>query len=83
MAQTLRWALLGNAVSVDVGRWLGERLGAPFRYKYMLGPKDRKLMPVAATVPCERYNRSSPCATSEALCALLLQLFAQGHWSLL
>ena len=52
--QTLRWALLGNAVSVDVARWLGQRLAAPFRYKYMLGPKDRKLKPAAGSTLCER-----------------------------
>jgi site-specific DNA-cytosine methylase len=29
-----RWQLLGNAVTVDVGRWLGERLMNPYSYKY-------------------------------------------------
>ena len=29
-----RWQLLGNAVTVDVGRWLGERLMNPYTYKY-------------------------------------------------
>lgn len=49
----MRWALLGNAVSVHVARWLGERLGDPFRHKYMLGPKDRKLKPAAMNMPGE------------------------------
>ena len=29
-----RWQLLGNAVTVDVARWLGERLMHPYAYKY-------------------------------------------------
>ena len=29
-----RWQLLGNAVTVDVARWLGERLMNPYSYKY-------------------------------------------------
>lgn len=29
-----RWQLLGNAVTVQVARWLGERLMNPYAYKY-------------------------------------------------
>ena len=29
-----RWQLLGNAVTVDVARWLGERLMNPYAYKF-------------------------------------------------
>ena len=31
----LRWGLVGNAVCVPVARWLGERLRAPYSYKYV------------------------------------------------
>ncbi len=33
----------GNAVTVHVARWLGERLMRPYARKYVLGAKDRKL----------------------------------------
>lgn len=33
----------GNAVTVPVARWLGERLMHPYARKYVLGAKDRKL----------------------------------------
>ncbi|KAK9917248.1 hypothetical protein WJX75_002338 [Coccomyxa subellipsoidea] len=39
-----RWALLGNAVSVPVAGWIGERLADPHRHKYMIGSKDRKFI---------------------------------------
>lgn len=29
-----RWELLGNAVTVPVARWIGERLAQPYKYKY-------------------------------------------------
>lgn len=61
MAQTVRWALLGNAVSVHVARWLGERFCAPFTHKYLVGPCDRKLKPAAASVPGE-------CTVPEVFC---------------
>ena len=37
-----RWQLLGNAVTVHIGRWLGERLNNPyaFKYKYTRGTFD-------------------------------------------
>ncbi|KAL0049698.1 hypothetical protein WJX82_007869 [Trebouxia sp. C0006] len=38
-----RWALIGNAVTVPVAKWLGERLMQPYRYKYVLGANDRKM----------------------------------------
>ena len=44
-AQSQRWALLGNAVSVPVARWLGERLAAPHSDKYWRGPRERKMKP--------------------------------------
>lgn len=31
-----RWQLLGNAVTVHVARWLGERLMHPYAHKYRL-----------------------------------------------
>ncbi len=37
---SLRWSLVGNAVSVPVARWLGERLAGPGRYAY---DRDRPL----------------------------------------
>ncbi|BDA42016.1 probable BsuMI modification methylase subunit YdiP at N-terminal half [Coccomyxa sp. Obi] len=46
-----RWALLGNAVSVPVAAWLGERLAEPHRSKYYPGPKDRNLIISAAAAP--------------------------------
>lgn len=30
---SLRWKLVGNAVTVDVARWIGDRLVTPFRYE--------------------------------------------------
>lgn len=30
---SLRWSLVGNAVSVPVAKWLGERLSAPMQYR--------------------------------------------------
>ncbi|KAF6259619.1 S-adenosyl-L-methionine-dependent methyltransferase [Scenedesmus sp. NREL 46B-D3] len=39
-----RFALLGNAVTVQVARWLGERLADPYRYKYMATDNDMPLM---------------------------------------
>lgn len=39
-----RWDLLGNAVTVPVGRWLGERLASPYAYKYHgVGVGDRRM----------------------------------------
>lgn len=39
-----RWDLLGNAVTVPVGRWLGERLASPYAYKYHgVGVSDRRI----------------------------------------
>ena len=47
--QAKRWQLVGNAVSVPVARWLGERLAQPHRLKYILGAKDRCMDPGAGT----------------------------------
>lgn len=41
--QSRRFKLIGNAVSVPVARWLGERLREPHRHKYVTGPRDFKL----------------------------------------
>ncbi|KAK9835784.1 hypothetical protein WJX74_007899 [Apatococcus lobatus] len=38
-----RWALIGNAVTVPVAKWLGERLMDPCSRKYYVGQKDCKL----------------------------------------
>lgn len=43
--QAARWGLVGNAVSVPVAKWLGERLAEPHRFKYYLGAKDRRMAP--------------------------------------
>ncbi|CAL8466241.1 g5777 [Coccomyxa elongata] len=40
--ESYRWSLLGNAVSVPVAAWLGERLANPHTHKYVLGPRDRR-----------------------------------------
>ncbi|BDA51428.1 probable BsuMI modification methylase subunit YdiP at N-terminal half [Coccomyxa sp. Obi] len=40
--ESYRWSLLGNAVSVPVAAWLGERLASPHTHKYVLGPRDRR-----------------------------------------
>ena len=42
--QGKRCKLIGNAVSVPVARWLGERLREPYRYKYITGPRDVKMV---------------------------------------
>lgn len=55
--QAERWALVGNAVSVPVARWLGARLAQPHRHKYFLGAKDRRM-------PLETCAAHSPLATT-------------------
>ncbi|PSC75340.1 methylase [Micractinium conductrix] len=43
-AASKRWDLLGNAVTVPVARWLGERLANPYQYKYHgVSTQDRPL----------------------------------------
>ncbi|KAI3428766.1 hypothetical protein D9Q98_007587 [Chlorella vulgaris] len=43
-AASKRWDLLGNAVTVPVARWLGERLAHPYQYKYHgVSTQDRPL----------------------------------------
>ncbi|KAK9845815.1 hypothetical protein WJX81_003168 [Elliptochloris bilobata] len=42
-----RWALVGNAVSVPVAAWLGERFMEPHRHKYYPGARDRRMPPEA------------------------------------
>ena len=46
--QTYRWSLLGNAVSVQVAEWLGQRLAQAHIHKYCLGQKDRQFATPAA-----------------------------------
>ena len=46
--QAKRWQLVGNAVSVAVARWIGERAAQPHRHKYILSAKDRCMDPGAA-----------------------------------
>ena len=43
MRQSERWALLGNAVTVPVAKWLGEQLANPYRHKYCTGARDRRM----------------------------------------
>ncbi|GAB4814995.1 hypothetical protein N2152v2_002041 [Parachlorella kessleri] len=44
LAASKRWDLLGNAVTVPVARWLGERLASPYCYKYHgVGTSDRRM----------------------------------------
>lgn len=43
LMQACRWALIGNAVTVPVAKWLGERLMNPCSHKYYVGQKDCKL----------------------------------------
>ena len=50
LLQARRFKLIGNAVSVPVARWLGERLREPYRYKYTTGPSDVG-MPTEETQP--------------------------------
>ena len=40
---SLRWQLLGNAVSVPVARWLGEQLARPYLSKYMMTEGDKPM----------------------------------------
>ncbi len=48
-----RWSLVGNAVSVPVARWLGERLGAPGSYDV---GRDRPLPLVAHWPRAARFD---------------------------
>jgi DNA (cytosine-5)-methyltransferase 1 len=50
-----RWRLVGNAVSVPVAKWLGERLQRPVRYN---ATKDRAL-PKGAAWPRAAWGRSA------------------------
>ena len=74
----MRWALLGNAVSVHVARWLGERFRRFCIHKYFVGPKDRKLKPAAASVPskCTVLNPLLPAVTH---LSIILQADAPGQ----
>lgn len=49
----LRWALVGNAVSVPVARWIGDRLAQPGSYD--LG-RDRDLAAAGRWPPSARYD---------------------------
>ena len=40
---SLRWQLLGNAVSVPVAQWLGEQLARPYISKYMMAEDDKPM----------------------------------------
>lgn len=44
VAASKRWDLLGNAVTVPVARWLGERLAAPYVYKFHTGSVGNRRM---------------------------------------
>jgi len=43
LPQAHRWALLGNAVSVQVAAWIGKALMHPHRHKYQ-GARDRRFI---------------------------------------
>lgn len=47
-----RWKLVGNAVTVDVARWLGERLRQPLEYD----PAGDQPLPRGSTWPTAAYN---------------------------
>ena len=64
--QAERWALLGNAVSIPVAKWLGERLMLPFRHKYCVGPLDRPLLlPPRAPAQQQGLRPASAAAAEE------------------
>ena len=60
-SQAERWALLGNAVSVAVARWLGERLRLPHRFKYTAGAQDQ-CFPIPAGSQEAHDQPSNPAA---------------------
>ena len=39
--QAEQWKLVGNAVSVDIAKWLGQCLSHPLRHKYSAGIQDQ------------------------------------------
>eukprot|EP00887_Chlorella_sp_A99_P001977 scaffold18.g1977.t1 len=44
VAASKRWDLLGNAVTVPVARWIGERLASPYSHKYpTISMRDRRM----------------------------------------
>ena len=51
LLQAFRFKLLGNAVSVPVAHWLGQRLAAPYHAKYVVGAKDTPYEASAAPDP--------------------------------
>ena len=60
LLQAFRFKLLGNAVSVPVAHWLGQRLAAPYHAKYVVGAKDAPFEPAAAQDPAVPGMRPDP-----------------------
>jgi DNA (cytosine-5)-methyltransferase 1 len=53
---SLRWALVGNAVTVPVARWLGDRLANPGEYD---AERNRPLAPCGSWPKAARYDGST------------------------
>ena len=66
--QAKRWQLVGNAVSVAVARWIGERAAQPHRYKYILSAKDRCMDPGAGPRRHTKSAALSLCGWSVRVC---------------
>ena len=58
-AQAHRWALLGNAVSVQVAAWIGTALMQPHRHKY-LGARDRRFVGMRMPPEAEEGELTHP-----------------------
>lgn len=61
-----RWDLLGNAVTVQVGRWLGERLAAPYAYKYPgVTTNDRRMDALVANAQLSQGDAAGTPASKQ------------------
>ena len=57
--QAHRWALLGNAVSVQVAAWIGKALMHPHRHKYQ-GARDRRFIGMSVPEDAEDCKSRHP-----------------------
>ena len=80
--QACRWALIGNAVTVPVAKWLGERLMDPCSRKYYVGQKDCKLEAEAALFASLPFHAGQGIAgwafISGAMCCTMRLKFFQS-----
>ena len=62
--------MIGNAVSVPVAEWLGERLASPYSWKYNAGTRDQAFQPAPAS------SNSLLEVSAEAACQVSCELIS-------